>query len=81
MLLQQLNYINRCIISNKGIEYTVKNLEYQDNVMCNLAINVKYTLKQLNEIVTEIKDYLQSDKIEIKTIENNKEYEIIFLEG
>lgn len=81
MLLQQLNYINRCIISNKGIEYTVKNLEYQDNVMCNLAINVKCTLKQLNEIVTEIKDYLQSDKIEIKTVENNKEYEIIFLEG
>lgn len=80
MLLQQLNYINKCIISNKGIEYTVKNLEYQDNVMCNLAINVKCTLKQLNEIVTEIKDYLQSDKIEIKTIENNKEYEIIFLE-
>lgn len=81
MLLQQLNYINRCIISNKGIEYTVKNLEYQDNVMCNLAINVKCTLKQLNEIVTEIKDYLQNDKIGIKTVENNKEYEIIFLEG
>ena len=80
MLLQQLNYINRCIIGDKA-DYTVKNLEYQENVMCNLAINIKCTFKQLNDIVTEIKDYLQNDKIEVKTIENNKEYEIIFLEG